>query len=185
MSYGTIFASPIPTPGVTPSPTFEAQLVAWMQEAEAKLEQKIGQADVILTAGDVSHANRSVELPAAGATGIGATYDAANGYWSAVGGTDTVTFALSVQPGERIRSVSMHGRNLGTLWTFSVHKIAKSTGTITQLGTVNSGTSSGTIEKLTLAFTEACVDDVAYVARWTAGLAANRCLGVRLEVDRP
>jgi hypothetical protein len=186
MSYGTAFAAPLPTPGVTASPTFESQLLAWCQEAEGKLEQKIGQADLAVTTGDLAtHGTRTIELPAAGATGVTATYDAANGYWSAVGAGNTVTTPLAVQPGQRITGVACHGRNGGVAWSLTVYKIEKLTGTVTPIGTVNSGAVAGTIEKKSIPpLTEVVLADYGYFARWTAGGAGDRFLGAQLQVDR-
>lgn len=187
MSYGTAFSSPLPTPGVTPSPTFEAQLIAWAQEAEAKLEQKVGQADLAVTSGDLAtHGTRIVELPAAGGTAAdGATYDVAGGYWLANGAADTVVLPLPVQPGQRITSVSCHGRTGSTTaWTLTVHKIDKATGTVTQLGTVSSGIIAATIEKKSIALTETVVADVGYFLKWSSGANLDRFLGARFEVDR-
>jgi hypothetical protein len=187
MSLGIPVVAPLPTPGVTASPTFEAELIAWCQEIEAKLEAKVNQADITLTSGDITkHAARPVELPAAAGVGVTATYDAANGYWSAAGAGNTVTVELPMQPGQRLTSVSVHGRNSGVAWTAQVVRIAKGSGTITALGAVmTSGTSAGTIEKLTRALTTVAADDEAFFVRWTAGGAGDRFLGARFEVDRP
>jgi hypothetical protein len=187
MSYGTAFVSPLPTPGVTASPTFETQLIAWCQEAQGKLAQKISNGDVsLLTAGDVSHTNRIWELSPADGALIGATWDPVNLYVVAVGAADTVTIPIAVQVGERILVAKMYGRNSGTAWNFRIMKIDKTSGTVTTVaGPTSSGVAAGTIEPISFALTETILDNFAYVAKWTSGLALNRCLGLRIEVDRP
>lgn len=187
MSLGIPVVAPIPTPGVTASPTFEAQLVAWMQEIEAKLEAKVNEGDVVLTTGDLTkHGSRTLELAAAGGSGIGATYDPANLYWASAAGGNTVTKELPVQVGQRITGVACHGRNSGVAWTLAALKIDKTTGAVTSLGSVVSGTIAGTIEKKAIPpITEVVVAEFAYVLRWTAGAAADRFLGGQFVVDRP
>lgn len=185
MSLGVPFTTPLPTPGVTASPTFEAQLIARHQEIQAKLEQKVGQGDLAVTTGDLAtHGNRPLELPAAGVTATDATYDVAGAYWAAAAGGNTVVQALPVQPGQRIKVVACHGRNSGVAWTLKVFKVDKATGTVTELATVSSGVVAATIEKKSIALTETVLDDVGYFAKWTAGGAGDRYLGARLEVDR-
>lgn len=186
MSYGVPYLSPLPTPGVTPSPTFEAQLVAHSQETETKLEQDITENDITLATGDFKqHVNRPIELGAAGWTFIGATYDPANFYALAAAGGNTASRTLEVQPGQRIRSVQLHGRNSGVAWVLAVFKIDKASSTPTQIGTVNSGVIAGTIEPKSIALTEVVLDGFAYVVRWTSGAAGDRLIGGRFEVDRP
>lgn len=186
MSYGVPFVSPLPVPGVTPSPTFEAQLIAWAQENEGKLEQKIAGADIALVSGDfATHGIRTLELAVAGSSLIGATYDAATGYTTAAAGGNTVSKSLDVQPGQRIRDVSCHGRNTGVAWTVAVLRMAKLTQVLTVIGSATSGTVATTTEKKSVALTEVVLADFAYIVRFTAGAASDRCIGFSFGVDRP
>lgn len=188
MSLGVAFTTLLPTPGVTPSPTYEALDVARHQEIEAKLVAKVTDADIALTGGDVAvHGVRTFELPAAGATAPagGATYDAATERWASAAGANVVNQAIPVQPGQRIRSVTVHGRNSGVAWVLTVHKKNKATEAITQLGTVSSGAVAGTIEAKTIALTEVVVAGWAYYLKWTSGAAADRYIGSSYGVDRP
>ena len=187
MSYGFPFVSPLPTPGVTASPTFEAQLIAWCQEAEGKLEQQVGvnPSDLFLSGGSsgfIPHVQTGVELPTAGASLLGCTYDATNLYAVAAAAGDTASFAIPAMTSDMLRQVDMWGRNSGGAWTFALLKINKNTGTVTTMDTKTSGIIAGTIEKLSIIVTETLNPDVAYVARWTAGTTLNRCLGIRVAM---
>jgi hypothetical protein len=186
MSLGIPYVAPLPTPGVTPSPAFESQLVAHCQETELKLEAKVVDADIALTAGDVPvHGIRTFELGAAGASFIGFVYDPATLYAASAAGGNTATHTLPVQPGQRIRTVTVHGRNSGVAWTVALLSIDKATGAVTAISSTTSGAVAGTIEARTLAVSTTVLANVAYVVRMTAGAAADRFLGASFGVDRP
>lgn len=186
MSYGVPFVTPLPTPGVTQSPTFESQLIARDQEVQAKLEAKIADADIALTGGDIAkHGIRATELAAADFLPVGATYDPANLYHQAAGAGNTASHGIPVQPGQRIRSVTCHGRNSGVAWTWALLKIAKATGIVTPIASQSSTTVPAQIDPVTLTVSEVALAGFAYVMRWTAGGAGDRILGAEHEVDRP
>jgi hypothetical protein len=186
MSYGQPFISVRPTPGVTPSPTYESDLDRWALEAQTCLEAKVTDAGLDLSAvAEAKHGLRQFEAPAAGGAILGATYDAANGYVASAAAPDTVTIPLLVQVGQRIRAVSMHGRaNGAAAWTLDVLRINKATGVVTNIGTVASAIAAAIEEKSIPALTEVCNDSLAYVARWTAGGAGSRVYGVTFQLDR-
>lgn len=186
MSYGQAIASPRPVPGVTASPSYESLLEAWLAEVQACLEAKVTDAGLDLSAvPEAKHGARVIELPAAGAALLGATYDAANLYAASAAGADTASFPLPVQQGQRIRAVSMHGRaNGAAAWTLDVFRFNKTTGVVTNIGTVASAVAAAIEEKSIPAITEVVGDNLAYVARWTAGGAGARILGVTFQVDR-
>lgn len=186
MSYGTAFTTTLPTAGVTASPTFEQQLIAREQELEAKLVNKVTEGDIALTTGDITkHGTRPTELAAAAAALVGMTYDATLMIAQASAGSQSATWDLPVQPGQRITKVIVSGQNHGVAWVVSLLKQDASTGTVTQIGTVSSGTSSGTIEARTINATEVVVDGFTYAVRFTSGANLDKAYRCRFEVDRP
>lgn len=188
MSLGIAYVAVLPTPGVTASPQFESDLIAWCQETEDKLTAHVAAADIdVGTSGDLTkHGNRAFELAAAeAALTDGAAYDSTDDVVLASGGGQIGVFGLRVQPGQRLKVVTVYGQNHGSAWSLVVNKKSKVTGAVTQLGSVSSGTVSGTIEPKTLTFTDVALDNYCYFARWTSGANTDKCYGCRYEVDRP
>lgn len=185
MSFGVPVVATLPTPQVTPSPQFEADLITWAQEIESKVEQKIVDADIALTGGDIAvHGVRTEAIAAAGGSLVGMTYDAATLYASAAAGGNTWSKELRVQPGQRIRNVRLYGRNSGVAWTVAVLAIDLASGGVSVLGSAASGTAAGTIEPKDVALSVTVLANTAYVVRFTAGAAGDRVLGGSQGVDR-
>jgi hypothetical protein len=186
MSFGVAFVQALPTPGVTASPQFESDLIAWCQEAEAKLEQKVVNSDTAFTGAGPTHGEKTIGLSASKGAPLGATWDAANQYFNSAAGADTVTIGLDLEVGQRIKAVSLHGRANGTnAWTLDLLSIAAGTGAVTNLGTVTSATPAAIEKKSIGSLSVTVAADIAYVLRWTAGGAGNRCIRGEVVVDRP
>lgn len=137
---------------------------------------------------ELKHGDRILSIPAASGERNGSgTTGVATGYWSPGVGNDSIVFPISLDVGDRIRTVRFmfEGANTSTK-TFTVYSVFYSTSAVT---TINSGTStSATASTVTLSggslpYTVAQSSTV--WARAQMPSTSDRVFGIEVTYDRP
>lgn len=180
--------NPLPTPGVDPGPAWASTLNAAISELQQIVAQKLGNASLNITDGDVLHGMKVIHVHAAAAvpTGTSAFTGGTSMYWQGAAAGDTAAFSLPPAFNDRVRSVFVYGRANGTTaWTCKLYSQNMLTGVVTQLGsTLTSGTAAA-IQALNFgALTQTLAADTVLLVEWTAGASGNRVYGVEVQFDK-
>jgi hypothetical protein len=187
--FGTPPVSPLPVVAVDIGPVWAGKANAVLSELQAIVTPKIGPAQIDLGVnGDVKHGPRTVRIAAAfGRPAAGAPTLAPLGeYWTGDSAGADVMFPLSLDDNQRLLEVSIYGEvAVATAWTMNAYAFNLGAGGFTALATVRTSTTAPGITKLTITgLTTTVGSPMAYMARWIAGAAGNRCRGVEYRYDR-
>ena len=186
MSYGTPFVSPLPTPGVTTSPTFEAQLIAWCEEAQNKLEQKVEETDMDIQ-NSVGHDDLHTEFNAAGSERLNVNYSLPFGYAESVGAPALLHLCLPVVVGDTLTTVTATGRADGaTLWSARVLQVNKVTGVVASVtGPLQPvGSPAAALANVSMTVNLLVANNIAYILEWSAPNPGHRFYGARMQTNR-